>query len=119
MTEEIRAKIGRPSPRNKGGWILRTGSRGYMRVPVPREERHLHPTVDARGYIARSHYVWNVAHPDDPVRPGQTVHHVNGDSLDDRPNNLERCESQSDHWKRFHASGIAATRQRDSAGRFC
>jgi hypothetical protein len=101
MTEEIRERIGgRPSPTFKGGWL----DRGRWRVPVPRETRHLHPTVDKKGYMARAHLVWNTAHPDDPVQRGQVVHHRNGDSLDDRLENLECLPSQAEH-ARIHFKG--------------
>src|SRR6185436_16142454 len=81
MTAEIRSKIGRPSRTNKGGWIQRDRYGGErFRVPIPRAGRHLHPTVDSRGYMARSHLVWNQTHPEDPVLQGELIHHMNHDS---------------------------------------
>jgi HNH endonuclease len=118
MTAEVRAKIGRPSPQNKGGWIQRDRFGGERwRVPIPHSERHLHPTIDKHGYIARSHLVWNQTHPDEPVLPGELIHHMNHDSLDDRPENLMKLSSQSLH-AQHHAPSIAARRQRNSEGRF-
>lgn len=125
MTAEIRARIGLAGdahPNFKGGWIS-VGSSGHRhyRVPVPLEERANHPTVDSKGYMPRSHYLWNLAHPDDPVLRGQVIHHLNEDSLDDRVDNFEKCASQSEHWQRFHAKEVAArsigTRRRDERGR--
>jgi hypothetical protein len=118
MTDEIRSKISRPSPRNKGGWVQRDRyGAERLRVSVPRTERHLHPTVNARGYIARSHLIWNQTHPDNPVRPGELIHHMNHNSMDDRPENLMKLSSQSDH-ARHHGPLIAAKRGRDAQGRF-
>jgi len=114
MTEEIRAKIGRPSPRNKGGWLT---DYGRWRMPVPRDERIDHPTVDSKGYIARSHYVWNRARPDDPVLRGQVIHHINGDPLDDRVENLQKFPSQSEH-AAHHAPATVRRRRRNRLGQF-
>ncbi len=100
MTPEVRARIGRPNARNKGGYIVRTGrsKRGYVHVYVPVAERHLHPTLNrAKRTIQRSHYVWNHNHPDDPVLPGQLIHHLDDNSLNDAIDNLEKLPSQSAH----------------------
>jgi hypothetical protein len=80
-------------------------------------ERAAHPTVDSRGYIARSHYVWDQAHPDDPVQRGEVIHHINHDSLDDRPENLAKLADQAAHM-RHHGPITAARRPRDQLGRF-
>ena len=121
MTTEIRARIGRMGADNhnyKGGWILISG-KGHrlFRMPLSLAERGNHPTVDQRGTIARSHYVWDLTHPDDPVLPGEVIHHMNGQSLDDRPENLAKLANQSVH-AALHAPEIAARRRRDREGRF-
>jgi endogenous inhibitor of DNA gyrase (YacG/DUF329 family) len=77
----------------KGGQF--TGD-GRFQVWLPPEERAKHPTGSARGYILRYHLVWNEAHPDDPVLPGQIIHHLNDDSTDDRIENLAKM-TQSEH----------------------
>lgn len=51
-------------------------------------------------YMQRSHWVWNQHHPDDPVRPGDHVHHVDRDHTNDAPDNLVKMPG-SDH-SRFH-----------------
>lgn len=42
---------------------------------------------------------WNLAHPDDPVLPGQIIHHRDEDSLNDQAENLEKLANQSAHAK--------------------
>jgi hypothetical protein len=131
MTEEWKRKIGRPSPRNKGGSVTR-GSKGkpYIQVWVRVADRHIHPTVNKKGTIRRSHLVWNQAHPEDPVLPGQVIHHIDGDSLNDTPANLEKLPGQRVHAKHHfsqprkplsdaHKAAISATKRRQVEDRPC
>lgn len=37
-----------------------------------------------------------------PLEPGEVVHHINGDKLDNRPENLKIYASQSDHMREGH-----------------
>lgn len=81
MTADVRRRIGRPGaahPNYKGGW---RDEFGYIHI----------------GKKLRSHIVWNAAHPDDPILPGQVIHHRNEIKDDDRPENLEKLPSQSVH----------------------
>jgi hypothetical protein len=99
MTEEIRAKIGRPGESNhryKGGWLGGEGQ-AYWFLPLPSDQWPQHPSVSKRGIIQRSHLVWDLAHPDDPVLPGQVIHHLDENSLNDVPENLRKYVSQSEH----------------------
>jgi hypothetical protein len=76
-------------------WRLRGG---YVRVTLHPDEAHRHPTAKQHGRngnqpvnhwsIQRSHLVWNDHHPEDPVRPGEHVHHLNHVRDDDWPGNL-------------------------------
>jgi len=99
MTQEVRAKIskgvqGDAHPSWKGGsWV---SNEGRVFVRIPNAERHLHPTMRKDGYIQRYQYVWNTAHPEDPVLPGDVIHHINEDRTDDRLENLEKT-TQSKH----------------------
>lgn len=37
-----------------------------------------------------------------PLEPGETVHHINGDKRDNRPENLKVYKSQADHMREGH-----------------
>lgn len=106
MTEEIKSKIsgatrGEANPNWAGGqWI---SNEGRVFIRVPDDERHLHPTIRKDGYIQRYQYVWNTHHPDDPVRIGDVIHHLNEDRTDDRIENLEKT-TQPEH-ARNHGLG--------------
>jgi hypothetical protein len=38
------------------------------------------------------------------LKPGEVVHHINGDSTDDRPENLQLFANEAEH-QRFHTLG--------------
>ena len=50
-----------------------------------------------------ANYVWNKEHPDDPVMPGEVIHHEDNDKTNDSPGNLQKM-SAFDH-KSYH-SGV-------------
>ena len=60
-------------------------SHGYWRVPVPEHLRHL---VDGATYAAE-HRLVMAQLLGRPLLPDETVHHRNGDRLDNRTGNLE------------------------------
>lgn len=103
------------SPRWRGGeWRIKGG---YVRCTITAEQAAQWPTAIRHGggfSIPRSHVSWNTAHPEDVVKRGEHVHHLNGVRDDDRPENLrpmDALEHESMH-------GRTARRNRDSLGRF-
>lgn len=77
----------------RGGQHL---SKGYVRVSPTDPRERAYPTA-RRGKIPRSHLVWNRAHPEDLVEPGDEVHHVNRTPDDDRIENLRKLTPSAHH----------------------
>ena len=50
-----------------------------------------------------AHFVWNLYHPEDPILEGEVIHHIDGDKLNDHPDNLQKMPD-SEH-KSFHMMG--------------
>jgi hypothetical protein len=112
MTAEVRAKIGAAIDGElNGNWVSGSwvSNEGRVFVRVPPGERHLHPTIRSDGYIQRYQYNWNNRYPDDPVKRGDIIHHVNEDRTDDRVENLEKL-TQSEHARR-HGLGRRHTEE--------
>lgn len=55
-------------------------------------------------YMQRSHWVWNQHHPDDPVQPGEHIHHIDHNKLNDDISNLRKL-SATEHAE-MHAREI-------------
>lgn len=85
------------NPNWGGGQWVSNEDRIFVRIPEA--ERYLHPTMRKDGYIQRYQYVWNTAHPNDPVMPGEIVHHRDEDKQNDDLSNLEKI-TQSEHARR-------------------
>jgi hypothetical protein len=60
-------------------------SHGYLRVPVPHELRDLTGGITSE----LQHRLVMAQHLGRPLRPDESVHHKNGDRLDNRVENLE------------------------------
>jgi hypothetical protein len=70
---------------------------GHVFVRPAADSERAFPTSGPDGQITRSHLVWNRAHPDDVVQPGEEVHHRNRDPADDRLENLQKFPSHAAH----------------------
>lgn len=106
ISQETRAKLSAANRATKNNnWKngTRTRKDGRVLFRVPEAERHLHPTIYKDGYILRYVYVWNTAHPDNPVRRGEVIHHVNENPSDDRLENLEKTVQK--HHAHHHGNG--------------
>lgn len=44
--------------------------------------------------IPRSHYAWNINHPEDPVLPGEIIHHIDHDCQNDNISNLQKYKDE-------------------------
>lgn len=67
--------------RRAQGWV----TNGYRYVPVPDDEQHL---TDGAAYAAE-HRLVMARLLGRPLTSDESVHHVNGDRQDNRPDNLE------------------------------
>ena len=66
-------------------------------------------------YVGRnavtSHEIWNLHFPDDPVLPGEVIHHENEDKLDDRIENYIK-ETKKEHDLRHKPARTAALKKK-------
>lgn len=102
-TPASQAKAAESRRRPGSEWRVRGG---YVRILLDPAEVERHPTAlrhePARSWsMPRSHYVWNDHHPEDPVMPGDHIHHRNHVRDDDWIDNLEKLPG-SEHL-RMHA----------------
>jgi len=84
--KEVASKL-----RKGGRW---TDYRGYVRVL-----RHGHPRANAKGQVHEHIVMWEKYHPDDPILPGEVIHHNNMVKDDNRKCNLEKL-TVSEHSRR-------------------
>jgi hypothetical protein len=61
--------------------------------------------------IPRAYLVWNKYHPENPVKPGEVIHHINENKLDDKIENLQKM-TDSEH-RRLHGKEIGARKLKE------
>ena len=93
--------VGDKSPSWRGGKYV-DPSNGYVKAWVASRRRTYEHRVVMERIIGR------------PLNPGEVVHHINRDRMDNRPENLMLFASNSDH-KRHHLEITRATRPRVTA----
>lgn len=106
--------------------LLKRGGQPLKRQPATRAYRHKvigmeRPHGDGRWQVwtgerwdYRYRTAWNDAHPNDPLMPGEHIHHMNHDRSDDRPENLMKL-SASAHAHEHSANQSAETRAKHRA----
>lgn len=79
------SRKGKDNPNWKGGIILHAN---YMKILMPGHHR-----ADKKGYVKRAILVWEQLSGRE-LKPGELVHHRNGNKLDDSPGNLRAMTNQ-------------------------
>lgn len=104
---------GAGNPAFKGEWF--TVKDGQRRCYVYVEADLQRKLGLKRPYMPRARKVWMDAHPGESLHSWEPIHHVNGDTLDDRPENLVKMPSQRVHARLHdHVGAIKrASRQPD------
>lgn len=82
-------------PNFKGQWTVTREGRTRAFVWIDKEMQARLGVK--RPYVARARVVWLEAHPGETLTSRQIIHHVNEDTMDDRPENLERLVNQRKH----------------------
>lgn len=103
-------------PRGEHRWNdgRMVSSHGYVKVRVGAD----HPLADPNGYAYEHHLVWVAAGRAVPVS-GSVIHHLNGNKLDNRLENLRvltRGEHAAEHHRMVPDVVVRAIRERYAGG---
>lgn len=118
----VKAHATGPShPNFKGEWTVTKDGQTRVRVWIDDEmmaRLGIAPGSRKR-HALRSRVNWLLAHPGETLSQDEPIHHLNGDPTDDRPENLQKMPSNSDH-VRLHAHAMnERRRQPDAACETC
>lgn len=104
-------------PRFKGEWFVTHAgvTRAHVWIPDTLKER----LGVKKNHTPRARYVWLMAHPGETLTRRDIIHHLNGNALDDRPENLERLENQSRHAKKHEVYLLEAAKRRKQPPKNC
>lgn len=94
-------RSGAENPRWRGGRCLHQGKYWLVRQPD-------HPQADRHGYV-REHRLVMEQTLGRYLTRREVVHHLNGDSLDNRPENLELFGSNAEHKRTEHQRARSAS----------
>jgi hypothetical protein len=95
MSKAMKGKFSGSKHWHWNGGMIKNGS-GYILILKPK-----HPFANNLGYVRRSHLVMEKIirrH----IKPQEVVHHINGNKIDDRPENLKLFVNHSIHMKSSH-----------------
>ncbi len=79
-------------------WAAPHPSRGKIRTEYPASGRRQVSRRADDGSIVhtlRARWVWNQNHPDDPAGSDEHIHHIDGDPLNDDPDNLQKFTAEA------------------------
>jgi hypothetical protein len=64
----------------------------YSRVKSrSKDNRRKSRNIKKNGRYVYEHYInWWLAHPDDPVKPHECIHHIDGDPTNNKPENIQK-----------------------------